>query len=116
MRKIFRLATTAAALGAAAWWLRERLLPQPKIDHAPPPAFRTAPKDTSTPDAATPTASDDLKQVKGIGPVYADKLGEMGIRSFGELAAADAAAVADGLDVAESQVADWIEQAADFTG
>ena len=51
--------------------------------------------------------------IKGIGPAYADRLETVGIETVGELAAADAAEVADGIDVSDSRVGDWIERARD---
>jgi predicted flap endonuclease-1-like 5' DNA nuclease len=54
-----------------------------------------------------------VQTIKGIGPAYAERLETVGIESVGELAAADAASVADGIDVSESRVSDWIERARD---
>ena len=54
-----------------------------------------------------------VETIKGIGPAYADRLETVGIETVGELAAADAAEVADGIDVSDSRVGDWIERARD---
>ena len=72
-----------------------------------------------------PTASDDdaasaaaastepVETIKGIGPAYAGRLEEFGITTVDGLAAADAVEVADGIDVSESRVSDWVERAND---
>ncbi len=64
--------------------------------------------------AATAGSSDDLKAIKGIGPVFARLLTDAGYRSFGDLAAADEAAVLaavtrDGR--VPPDVSIWIEEA-----
>ena len=67
-------------------------------------------------DDAEPTvdgSTEPVETIKGIGPAYAGRLEEFGIGTVGELAAADAAEVADGIDVSESRVSDWIERAGD---
>jgi predicted flap endonuclease-1-like 5' DNA nuclease len=56
----------------------------------------------------------DLEEIKGIGPAYAERLAEIGIDSVEDLAAADAAAVAEGTSVGESRAATWIERAKEF--
>ena len=63
----------------------------------------------STADGST----ESVETIKGIGPAYAGRLEEVGIETVGELAAADAAEVADGIDVSESRVSDWIGRAGD---
>lgn len=68
------------------------------------------------PDAAeSATASDadgtPVDDVKGIGPAYSDRLGEIGIRSAEELAAADPADVAAQISVPEKTVRKWVDRA-----
>ena len=78
-------------------------------------AAETEDGDTET--AATETEDGDsdepVQMIKGIGPAYAERLETVGIETVGELAAADAATVADGIDVSASRVGDWIERARD---
>ena len=72
-------------------------------------------EDAGTEDAAGGDGGGDepVETIKGIGPAYADRLETVGIETVGELAAADAAEVADGIDVSDSRVGDWIERARD---
>ncbi len=54
--------------------------PVPKVDQPPVPSAQSAAR------GAAP-ARDDLKQIKGIGPVLERKLHELGVHSFADLAA-----------------------------
>lgn len=60
---------------------------------------------------ATPSAPDDLTQVRGIGPVYASKLRNLGIATFSALESFDTEALAEDLDVPPAMVANWQNQA-----
>jgi predicted flap endonuclease-1-like 5' DNA nuclease len=65
--------------------------------------------------AEPPTGSpDDVTEIKGIGPAYADRLESVGIETIGELAVADAADIAAQTDLSESRVAGWIERANEY--
>jgi predicted flap endonuclease-1-like 5' DNA nuclease len=80
------------------------MLPTPRVPAEPPPHFRnTPPPPDSTPD--------DLTLIKGIGPVYANRLGDAGIDTFAGLAAADADGIASATGVAPQVASGWIEQA-----
>lgn len=103
LKQFLRIGGVIVGLGAAVWALRDKLLPAPEIPEGPPPRFRTG--DTSTP------SSDDLTTVKGIGPVYAERLANAGITSFAELVSTDAATVSEAAGVSESTAASWMEQA-----
>jgi len=127
--------------GLVAWWKRHSFIPAPEMETGPAPRFRTADplsprtKDASpsTPSAAettgngalatapeaapepsTPSSTDDLQRVNGIGPVYARRLNEAGVSNYAELVAADSAHVAEALDVATEAVDDWKTQARDW--
>lgn len=49
--------------------------------------------------------------ISGIGPAYAERLGNAGVETVGDLAAADAAGLADETGLGEGRVTDWIERA-----
>ncbi|EMA51500.1 helix-hairpin-helix domain-containing protein [Halococcus thailandensis] len=57
------------------------------------------------------TADHDVDALKGIGPSYAERLGEAGIESVADLADADPETISDEVDVAESRVERWSERA-----
>jgi len=88
-----------------------------------PPTGATEPAASETPPAVEETDSDEpatgeagpagdpVDEITGIGPTYAERLGEVGIRTVDDLAAADAATVADAAQASESRAADWIERA-----
>ena len=85
--------------------------PEPPAD---PPHFRTTHPNgeaMAPTDAARAALPDDLTEIVGIGPVYAQRLRDQGIVSFSELARADAAALAEDIDVSADQVAEWVDQA-----
>ena len=54
-----------------------------------------------------------VETIKGIGPAYADRLGDAGIDSIADLAGADAETVGEAIGVSPKRVADWIDRAAD---
>jgi len=116
IKNILRIGGVIAGLGAAVWALRDKLLPAPEIPDGPPPRFRTgtgasAGSASSGDEPGVPDAH-DLTVVKGIGPVYADRLREAGITTFAELAAADLDAVCEAAKVSHSTATSWMEQAA----
>ena len=101
------LAGVAAA--AVAYLTRERMLPRPEMSEEPPPKFRTGSE-------AAPTEEpegDDVTTVKGIGPTYATRLGEMGITTRAQLAAADAEEVAAAVGTNVATVKGWQADAAE---
>lgn len=81
-------------------------------------ASETVADDTAAPaesEAAAPADAgqdgDPVDEIKGIGPTYAERLGEAGISTVADLAAADAETVADAAQASESRATDWIERA-----
>lgn len=69
-------------------------------------------------DAPTDDASDGgdpVETVRGIGPAYADRLDDAGVETVPDLAAADPAALAEAIEVAESRVERWVDRARDRT-
>jgi predicted flap endonuclease-1-like 5' DNA nuclease len=99
VKNILRVTGVIAGLGAAAWALRDRMLPPPEIHDEPPPKFRTG------------GVPDDLTLIKGVGPVYQDRLAEAGVHSFSDLGGRDASQIAEiaGTSVAVAQ--DWVKSA-----
>jgi len=56
---------------------------------------------------------DDLTEIKGVGPAYADRLNDAGIATFAALADADADELAAETDLSPKRVGRWIDRAAD---
>jgi len=104
LKNVLRIGGVIVGLGAAVWALRDKLLPAPEVPEGPPPRFRTG--------GTVATGPNDLTAVKGIGPVYAERLAAAGVTSFSGLASADVAAITDAAGVSESTAAAWMEQAA----
>ena len=95
-KNLLRVAGVVVGLGAAAWALRDRMLPPPEVHEEPPPKFRSG------------GGADDLTLIKGIGPVYRDRLTESGIHSFSDLGAADPDAVAETAGTSVSAAQGWV--------
>lgn len=71
-------------------------------------------QEPESPDVDTGEADADgtpVDEVKGIGPAYSDRLGEIGIHSIEQLAAADAEEIAGRIAVAEKTVEKWVDRA-----
>jgi predicted flap endonuclease-1-like 5' DNA nuclease len=83
---------------------------EPSLPADPPqPVERPLPAE-----AAQPAAEDDLTRIKGIGPVTASKLRQLGITTFAKLAAADPDELRRAMQAAErftGNPAAWQEQA-----
>lgn len=62
-------------------------------------------------EAAAETMEEQLEDIEGLGPTYADRLRDQGVQSVAELAQANADAVADWADVTQDQAEDWVETA-----
>ncbi|MEN8235178.1 MAG: helix-hairpin-helix domain-containing protein [Actinomycetota bacterium] len=107
LKQILRVGGVVVGLGAAVWALRDKLLPAPGIPDGPPPRFRTG--------NGAPSNGDGITSIKGVGPVYAERLEKAGIASLADLASADMAAVSDAAGVSESTATAWMEQAAELS-
>ncbi len=105
LKKLFRFAVLIAAAATIVWLTRENLLPRPRVTDDPRPHFRSSPP---PPPAQDP---DDLTEIKGIGSVYAARLTDEGIQTFGNLADADPATVAESAGTSEDIADGWIAQA-----
>ncbi|CCQ34366.1 polyhydroxyalkanoate synthase protein [Halorhabdus tiamatea SARL4B] len=84
------------------------------------PAAETAETEAHTDEAAETSASEpasasteDVQSINGIGPAYAERLAEADVETVGDLATADADAVAETTGIALSRVEGWIEQASE---
>ncbi|MFQ5947381.1 MAG: helix-hairpin-helix domain-containing protein [Acidimicrobiia bacterium] len=117
MKKLLRIFGVIAGIGFVVWLARDRLAGPVPVEaptgdiprfRAPPPAQEPAP--------GTGAATDDLSVIKGIGPVYQERLAEAGITSLAGLAAADPVELAGRLDLAESRVRRWVGEAKPLAG
>lgn len=119
MKKLIKVVSLAGFVAGITWALRDQLLPGPAKPTPRPPAFRNPPQ-PSTPAATRQSAgsdlelADDLTTVNGIGPVYAKRLAGAGVKSFRDLAAADANDLANRTDLPKDRLADWIRKASDL--
>lgn len=133
MKRLIKFLLIVAVLAAVASQLRRHLVPTPARPTTEPPRFRVSAETPSAPnvtddgagdaeaeddraaETSAPATADDLTQVKGIGPVYASRLAEVGITTFAALAAADADTIATVADVAGAAAVDWVDQARSLT-
>ncbi|MFB6092352.1 MAG: helix-hairpin-helix domain-containing protein [Haloquadratum sp.] len=76
-----------------------------------------APEEQTAADEGEDRDEDDdeasVETLTGIGPAYGERLESIGIETVSDLAAADADEVAAEIDVSETRVTNWIEQARD---
>lgn len=120
MKKIltFLLAAIAAAIAYETVKRRRSAPPQPAgvpFEPAPRPADPLPIGSLQTSEEVEETP-DDLTRVTGIGPVYAERLGDIGIGSFASLAEADTATLASDIGLSERAVAEWQRQARALRG
>lgn len=127
MRRLFKLFGFVAGVLATLWMLRDRLVSITAAREPEPPTFRPAsaarptpsPAATVTdldPTAKAPTPADlpedaDLERIKGVGPVFANRLRSAGLGSFEALGNAAAETVAEAAGVSVSRATGWIEAA-----
>lgn len=109
MKKVARLLGILGGIAAVAWAMRDRLVSIAAPREPEPPRFRVVPP---PPPEDTEASADDLTEITGIGPVYAERLARHGIASYAALAAADPEVVATAAQVPQGRVEDWIRQAA----
>ena len=75
------------------------MLPAPEVHDDAPPKFRAG------------GGADDLTLIKGIGPVYRDRLGAADIHSFSDLASVSAAEVSGIAQTSAAVAQAWVESA-----
>lgn len=105
VKNVIRVAGVLMGLAAAAWALRDKVLPAPEVPTGPPPKFREPAGDRDT------TATADLTTVKGIGPKTSEKLTSAGIGDLRALAGSEPTTVAEAADTSEATATRWIEAA-----
>ena len=59
------------------------------------------------------TVADSVETVDGIGPAYAERLGNAGVETVPELREADAVSLAEATDISEKRISRWEERAAE---
>lgn len=101
MKNAIRFAGVVAGLAAAAWALRDRMLPDPQPPSETHARFRSG----------SVTTGDDLTDIKGIGPAFAARLTEAGFATFESLAGSDAASIAEVARTTEAVANRWISSA-----
>lgn len=67
--------------------------------------------DTETASEAETIDSEPVNVIKGVGATYAERLGEAGIETVDELAAADPEAVADETNISAKRIERWVGRA-----
>jgi predicted flap endonuclease-1-like 5' DNA nuclease len=98
------------------WWLPKHEVERPAPQAAAPAAGSTSEQAVGgQKKAARDAVPDDLTVIKGIGPVVQEKLHALGIRTFGDLAAADPAKLVEQLKgrqpISEALVRGWTKAA-----
>lgn len=64
--------------------------------------------------ADTPDDSEHVEAISGIGPAYANRLGDAGVESVADLAGADASALAEETGISAKRLGRWIEAAEEY--
>lgn len=103
MKRIAKVVGFIGGALAVAWAMRDRFISVATSREPEPPAFRT--KDSE----ARPVDSID-----GIGPVFAQRLQEAGIKDVESLASANPDQVAEAASVSAARARTWIELASDL--
>ncbi len=112
MKKLLQLAVLAAMAKVAYELMQRQRSPEPLPAGAPfEPAPAPRPADPGAVTKPAQAAMDDLTDITGIGPVYAERLRKAHVTDFGTLVAADSGTLADDLDVSATTIADWQSQA-----
>ena len=114
MKRVLQLLSLAGAAAGAAWFARRRAASEPAPAEG---TWSGKPKLTAVPDVGPggeQPVEKDLTAIRGIGPVYAGQLAELGITTLEQLAAAEPEKLAESLD-ARADIADWVSQAKSLT-
>lgn len=112
MKRLLQLVVLAAIAKVAFELVQRQRSPEPLPAGAPyEPAPVPRPTDPGPVAQPPPATADDLTEINGIGPVYAERLRKAGVTDFGALAAAASENLANDLDVSAATIADWQSQA-----
>ena len=107
--RFIRFVTTVAGVGLLVWLMRDRMVNLPVRTDESFPVFRSSPPVHEPP-------HEDVTAITGIGPVFAERLAEVGIDSVVDLSTAPAITVAAAAGVSEQIATDWISQATAANG
>lgn len=102
LKKVAKVLGLIGGAAAVIWAMRDRLISVATSREPQPPTFRTA---------ASATAVPQVDEVDGIGPVFAKRLVEAGIKDLPTLAQASPDSVAEAAGVSAGRARDWIDQA-----
>jgi len=100
MKRIAKIIGFVGGTVAVIWAMRDRFISVATSREPEPPAFRSGPP------PAAPV--DDLD---GIGPVFAERLGEAGLGTIAALAGASPDSVAEAAGVSAARARTWIDLA-----
>jgi predicted flap endonuclease-1-like 5' DNA nuclease len=96
---------------AVIWAMRDRLVSIAAPREPEPPRFRVVPPSDADGAGEDTAAPDGLTAIRGIGPVYAERLHRAGIDDIATLAVSDPQSVADAAVVSVDRANGWIEEA-----
>ena len=86
---------------AVIWAMRDRFISVATSREPQPPAFRSESAPSSPP----------VQTIDGIGPVFAERLTQAGLRTVADLASASPDRVAEAASVSTARARNWIELA-----
>ena len=103
-----------AAAGTEASASTGSMTEEPPEEGAAEPAEAAGPTSEMPDDAASDDdggAAVPVEEVSGIGPAYAERLGEAGVESVADLLDADPEELADSTDISEKRIGRWQDRA-----
>jgi predicted flap endonuclease-1-like 5' DNA nuclease len=106
MGRLLRGVLVLAGVVAVLWAVRERFVTVGRPVAQAPMSFRVSPQAPTPPPHA-------LTSIRGIGPVYAERLASAGITDAGALVDAGPLAVAKAAEVSIARATSWVTTAAD---
>lgn len=102
MGRLLRSLLVLAGVVAVLWLVRDRFVTVWRPGLQRPAPFRVPPPDHAAP-------SPELTAIRGIGPVYAERLSLAGLTTPEDLRAAGADAVAEAAKASSERAAAWID-------